>query len=38
MEKERNNSSIKAILEVLDPLLAVTFAYIFKMTPDTKTI
>ncbi len=38
MEKERNNSSLKAIVVVLALLLAGSLAYIFKMTTDSKTM
>lgn len=38
MEKEKNNSSLKAIVVVLALLLAGSLAYIFKMTTDSKTM
>lgn len=38
MEKERNNSSLKAIVVVLALLLAGSLAYVFKMTTDSKTM
>lgn len=38
MEKERNNSSLKAIVVILALLLAGSLAYIFKMTTDSKTM
>jgi hypothetical protein len=38
MEKERNNSSLKAIVVVLALLLAGSLAYIFKMTTYSKTM
>ena len=38
MEKEKSNSSLKAIVVVLALLLAGSLAYIFKMTTDSKTM